>query len=171
MLKNIMKIIHIIGNITPNILFLLSCYFLWNKQFLFNYYLIGFFINILLNFIFKGIIQQPRPSEDIKLFKIAINNGKRMGFDVYGMPSGHAQMSFFSTAFIYLALKNTKITLICLLLSFICLYQRIEYKNHTVLQVIVGSIVGSMFASLFFYLSTQKIKGKLFSKSDDSYIE
>jgi hypothetical protein len=55
MIKNIneinsfVKLIDIIGYIAPNILFILSCYLLWNKTFLLIYYFIGFFMNILMN--------------------------------------------------------------------------------------------------------------------------
>jgi membrane-associated phospholipid phosphatase len=168
MINQIIKVLDIIGQFTPNILFIISCYLLWNKKILLNYYIIGFFISAILNLFLKGIIKQPRPSEDIKLINIAINNGKRFGFDIYGMPSGHAQLSFYTTIFIYLALKNVKITILFLLLSLLTFYQRIKYKNHTINQVIAGSIIGTMLGYFVYYISTQKIKGKLISKSDDN---
>jgi membrane-associated phospholipid phosphatase len=165
---DMMKVVDLIGVSAPQILFFVSCYLLWNKPVFLNYYIGGFFINTILNLLLKGIIRQPRPSEDIKLFNLAVNNGKRMGFDVYGMPSGHAQLAFYSTIFIYLALKNKKIAFVFLLISMISLYQRVKYKNHTILQVIVGSGVGALFGYFIYYLSTQKIKGKLRSKKDDN---
>ena len=70
----IIKLVDFIGYLAPNILFIISCYLLRNKPFILMYYFIGFFINILFNVILKSIIKQPRPSEDIKLFNIAINH-------------------------------------------------------------------------------------------------
>jgi len=165
---SISKLIDVIGYLTPNILFVVSCYLLCSKPFLLVYYFVGFCINILLNIILKVTFKQPRPSEDIQLFNIAINNGKRMKYDVYGMPSGHAQTSFYSLIFIYLVFKNNYLTIFYFILSLLTLYQRVKYKNHTINQVIVGSIVGSIVGYLIFYLSTQKITGKLRSKKDDN---
>ena len=167
-IDSISKLLDVIVYITPKILFIVSCYLLWSKPFLLVYYFVGFFINIILNVILKVIFKQPRPSEDIRLFNIAINNGKRMKYDVYGMPSGHAQTSFYSLIFIYLVFKNNYITLFYFILSLLTLYQRVKYKNHTISQVIVGSIVGSMVGYLIFYLSSKKITGKLKSKKDDN---
>jgi cellulose synthase/poly-beta-1,6-N-acetylglucosamine synthase-like glycosyltransferase len=60
----------------------------------------------------------PRPSEDADRFNLALTHGRRfifksgVPFDVFGMPSGHAQMVFYSTTFVYLSLKNPNIRLI-----------------------------------------------------------
>lgn len=166
-IDSFIKLIDLIGYLAPNILFILSCYLLWNKQFLLTYYFIGFFINMLLNIVLKSILKQPRPSEDIKLFNTALNNGKRMNFDVYGMPSGHAQTSFYSVVFIYLVFKNNYLTLFYFILSTLTLYQRVKYKNHTFNQVIVGSVVGSFFAYFIYHISNKAKIGKLNLKKDD----
>jgi membrane-associated phospholipid phosphatase len=167
-IDSVIKLVDVIGYLTPKILFILSCFLLWSKPFLLIYYFVGFFINMLLNVVLKITFKQPRPSEDIRLFNIAINNGKRMKYDVYGMPSGHAQTSFYSLMFIYLVFKNNYLTLFYFILSLLTLYQRVKYKNHTFNQVIVGSIVGSIVGYFIFYISTKKISGKLKSKKDDN---
>ena len=101
-----------IGNIGPIFLIFLSCFLLWNKKNLLYYYLIGVFLNTIINIILKGYIQQPRPLDDDKLFKIALKNCKKTIFkngtpyDVFGMPSGHAQSCFYTTFFILFSLKN-----------------------------------------------------------------
>ena len=90
-------------------------YLLWNKRNLLFYYIIGGFFNAILNLVLKGIFQQPRPSEDYDKFNLVLKNGQRfifkngIPFDVFGMPSGHAQSVLYSTAFIYLALQKTNI--------------------------------------------------------------
>ena len=163
-----------IGQYGPLILIISSTVLLWNHHNLFFYYIIGIFADSLLNIILKGIIQLPRPSEDPKLFNIALKNGKRFIFkngmphDIFGMPSGHAQSSFFSTTFIYLSLRKTNISIIYLLLSFITLFQRVIDNFHTVLQVIVGSIVGILFGYFVYYLSQEKLKNKIREKPDDN---
>ena len=163
-----------IGQYGPLILILYSIFLLWNHHNLFFYYTIGIFVDSLLNIILKGIIQLPRPSEDPKLFNLALKNGKRFIFkngmphDIFGMPSGHAQSSFFSTAFIYLSLKQTNLLAIYLLISLITLWQRVIDNYHTVLQVIVGSIVGTIFGYFVYYLSQKKIKNRIREKKDDN---
>ena len=163
-----------IGQYGPLILILYSIFLLWNHHNLFFYYTIGIFVDSLLNIILKGIIQLPRPSEDPKLFNIALKNGKRFVFkngmphDIFGMPSGHAQSSFFSTVFIYLSLKQTNLLAIYLLISSITLWQRVVDNYHTLLQVIIGSIVGTIFGYFVYYLSQQKIKNRIREKKDDN---
>jgi membrane-associated phospholipid phosphatase len=95
-------------------------------------------------------------------------NGRRLGFDRFGMPSGHAQSVFFSTAFIYFALKNVKISLFYLLISLNTLYQRVKYKNHSIGQVIIGSLVGSVIGYAFFKYAKHILKKELKEKPDDN---
>jgi len=156
-----------IGFLAPYILFFLSIFLLLHKTYYLTYYFIGFGINILLNLILKGIIQQPRPNEDAKLINIAKNNGKRISFDVYGMPSGHAQMSLYSTIFIYLVFKNTNLTIFYLLISLLTFYQRVKYKNHTTSQVFVGALIGSIFSFFVFMVTKKNISGKWIKKKED----
>ena len=169
MLNNIIKFIDWIGYLGPQILFFTSLSLLYKKSTLFSGYVIGNIINILLNFILKGIFRQPRPTEDSHIFNAYVANGKRLGYDKFGMPSGHAQTAFFSTTFMYFALNNTNNTIVAiyLLISFITAYQRIKYKNHTVTQVIVGSIIGTILGFYFYNQSVNKITGLLNFKTDD----
>jgi membrane-associated phospholipid phosphatase len=160
--------LNLIGQYGPLILIFISLYLLRKYKNLLFYYVIGIFTNVLLNLFLKGIILQPRPSEDPKLFNLAIKNGKRFIFkngiiphDICGMPSGHTQNAIFSTVFIYLSLKNTKIALSYLIISLITMYQRIKYNFHTPFQVIIGGIIGGVFSSIMFYLAKQNIKGIL----------
>ena len=175
MLNTFYYIINLIGKYGPFILIVITLYLLRNRNNLFFYYIIGIFMNILLNLVLKGVILEPRPLQDPKLFNLAIKNGKRFIFkngiiphDICGMPSGHAQSALFSTTFIYLSLKNTNIALSYLIISFITMYQRVISNYHTPLQVIVGSIVGSLFACVMFYFAKQNIKVVIKIKSDDN---
>ena len=172
-----MNIIYVLfewfGKFGPFLLTLLSMFLLWNKNNLFFFYTVGLFIDAILNIVLKGIIQEPRPNVDPKTFNLALTHGRRFLFkdgipyDIFGMPSGHSQSALFSTVFIYLALKNTRLSFIYLLSSLIIIAQRVEFNQHNVLQCIIGASIGAIFAYIMFYLSGQKIKGIITEKSDD----
>ena len=161
------------GQYGPIILIIYSCYLLWDKSNLFFYYIVGIFINAILNLIIKGIIQEPRPSEDLKTFELLLKNGRRFLFkdgiphDIFGMPSGHTQSSLFSTIFIFLSLKNLNILRVYLLISFIIMTQRVAFNHHTINQVIVGAIVGGLFGFVMFYMAQNKLMGVIREKIDD----
>ena len=161
------------GQYGPIILIIYSCYLLWDKSNLFFYYVVGIFINAILNLIIKGIIQEPRPSEDLKTFELLLKNGRRFLFkdgiphDIFGMPSGHTQSSLFSTIFIFLSLKNLNILRVYLLISFIIMTQRVAFNHHTINQVIVGAIVGGLFGYSMFYMAQNKLMGVIREKIDD----
>jgi len=168
------QFIHNFGKTGPIVLFFYSLLLLWNKNTLFYYYLYGSFLNIILNFILKGLIKEPRPNEDPKLFNIALKHSIRFRFingyphDIFGMPSGHAQSAFFSIIFIYLGLKDVKTIIIYLFIALMTMYQRVLFKEHTVLQVIAGAIGGTLFGGFIYYMAEQKIVGKLRFKKDDN---
>ena len=93
---------------------------------------------------------------------------KRFGPDQYGMPSGHAQSVFFSTSFLFFALKNKYVSLVYLIVSLNSMYQRVKYKNHTVSQVVCGAIIGSICGYLFYLSAMSKLSGPLKLKMDDN---
>lgn len=169
----IKTLVYNFGKSGPLVLFFYSVYLLWNKINLLYYYVFGFFLNTILCIVLKGIIKEPRPSEDPKLFNIALKHSIRFKFIngyphyIFGMPSGHAQSVFFSTIFIYLALKNIKISILYLLVALLTMYQRVLFNRHTVLQVFAGAIVGVLFGGFMYYMVRQKIMGKLRAKPDD----
>ena len=161
------------GSYGPVILLFLSMFLLWDNHNLFFYYTLGIFVNTILNLILKAIIQQPRPTEDVKKFNLALTNGKRfffkdgVPFNIFGMPSGHAQSALFSTVFIYLSLRQENLLYFYTLFSLLILSQRVAFNYHTILQVIVGAIVGACFAYIVYYLAREKIKGHITEKKDD----
>lgn len=168
-----MTILYELGEYGPIILIILSWHLLWNNKNLFFYYTVGIFVNAILNLILKGIIQEPRPMFDSK--KIALlkthsqhhffQNG--IPFDIFGMPSGHAQASFFSTVFIYLTFKESKYLYIYIPLSLLTCYQRVKFDYHSISQIIVGLVIGSLFAFIVYNLAREKIKNSIREKPDD----
>jgi membrane-associated phospholipid phosphatase len=168
-----MNIFNQLGSFGPIILFVFSLYFLWEKHNLFFYYNIGVFADQILNIILKGLLQCPRPSENLKLFNLALKHNHRFIFkngipyDIFGMPSGHAESVAFSTTFIFLSTKKHTILYIYLFIALITIWQRVEYNYHTIAQVVIGSIVGTGTGYLFYNIAREKIKCEIKEKKDD----
>jgi membrane-associated phospholipid phosphatase len=156
-----------LGALSPIILLIISIFLLQNKTKYLQVYVVGSILNNILNAILKYAIKEPRPSKDSSVLKIAIANGNRVSYDKYGMPSGHAQNCGFNLAFITLVLNNSFITGLYLVISFITLYQRYNYSNHTILQLIIGFIIGIWFGYMIYYIGNKWIKGNLTMKFDD----
>jgi len=160
--------IYTIGNFAPFLISTLSLYLLWNKQNFLHAYIIGLIIDFfVVNNVLKHLIKDPRPSEDIALFYAK----KTHAYDLlnsqqYGMPSGHAQNLFYSFIFILLTLKNVYISSFYFLLTLISLCQRILYKYHTPLQIVIGCIIGMIIGYTTYNLTTKKIAQNTNIKDD-----
>lgn len=145
----------------------------------------GLLINIFLNVLFKYILKiffpnyipflRPSISKKgcgitIKCLPYKISNTKEQG-----MPSGHSQMATFSSTFwilyIWRYLRYTKMynhailypsTFILILLSIIIMISRsfLVENCHTVLQIIIGGILGILF-SWGFYTIIENFAPKL----------
>ena len=155
------------GLVAPLVLLLISTFLLQNKIKYLQVYIVGFILNNILNAILKYAIKEPRPSKDSRILEIAISNQKRFGFDHYGMPSGHAQNCGYNLAFITLVLNNPFITGLYLVITAISLYQRYKYFNHTILQLIIGLIIGLGVGYLAYYVGNKWLKGNLKMQPDD----
>jgi membrane-associated phospholipid phosphatase len=166
-------IIQKIGEFSPLLLFILSSLILRKKSTLLFYYILFFGVSLIVNLVLKGIIQQPRPSINMKIFDLMMKNKERfiykhgIPYDIFGMPSGHAQSALFSTVFIYLSLHDIKLTLLFLIISIIALYQRVIDNHHTINQVIFGSIVGCILGFVAYKMARINIEGKKSIKVDD----
>jgi len=169
------QIIYFIGENGPVLLFIFAIFLLWTRKNMLFYYLIGIFINSMLNLVLKGIFQQPRPEEYKKQFDAMVKHGKTIvfkdtgiPFDIFGMPSGHLQSCLFSTVFVFLTLKRMDVLFLFALITLVTMYQRINYNYHTWFQTVVGGFCGATFAAIVFYLSREKLKGKVREKRDDN---
>ena len=157
----------LVAYIGPIILITITTILLWKKETLLFYFILGATLNIASNFFVKGVFKEPRPTGNQQIIQLAINNGKRLGSQVYGMPSGHAQSAFYCVAFIFLSLKNWKITAFYIIFALLICYQRYIYKEHTLWQLFVGALVGSVMATIAFKCAKKKRMGILFSKPED----
>jgi membrane-associated phospholipid phosphatase len=173
MYNSVKKMFSSFGNNGPIILFVLSVFLLRNKENLLYYYIIFLVLGEIFNTIIKSLIQQPRPSIDKKTFDLMMKNKERyitrngFPYNIFGMPSGHSQMVMYSTIYIYFVFHNIKLTLLYLFVSFITLTQRIVDTHHTVLQVIIGAILGLILGYFTFLIVKGKMTGKLTQKKDD----
>jgi len=111
---------------------------------------------------------------DNKNVKLLTSHGKnyfyhnRIPFDIFGMPSGHAQACLFSTVFIYMALKQTNLLYIYIPISLLTFYQRIKFDYHSISQVIAGATVGSIFGYFVYQSARENVKNKIREKPDDN---
>jgi len=162
-----------IGENGPMLLLFLTIFLLRNKHNLLFYYVLFFILSLLINLILKGLIQQPRPSIDTKTFNLMMKNKERyiykhgIPYDIFGMPSGHSQSVLLSTIFIYLSLHDIKIAMLYLFITLITLAQRVIDNHHTILQVIVGSLIGIALGYVAYKMAQTNVQGKKTSKKDD----
>ena len=163
----LISVVHLLGYLAPIIMLVTTSFLLRNMTNYLSFFLYGYVFNIVLNSLLKWFLKEPRPTNDWKILQLGITHTKRIGFDKYGMPSGHAQHCGFILAFVTHVLNNPLVTGSFSVLSLICLYQRYLYQNHTLLQVIVGFGVGLCIGCLFYELGTKKLVGNVKMRPDD----
>lgn len=106
-------------------------------------YLFSLVLSLFLNRAIKNAVQQKRPPDCPKFLRKS-----------FGMPSGHTQTASFATAFVWLSASNIqKIVLAALVVA--TMVQRVVSKAHTVAQVGVGLLVGSLLG-----VATSRLAGK-----------
>jgi membrane-associated phospholipid phosphatase len=141
-------IVDTIGYIGPLLLAFENTYILWNRRLYLIGYLIAGMLNTIINKILKGIFREPRPIGGVNIFDTELHYGP----DIYGMPSGHAQTVAFSTVYLYMANQQTIILVFNMGILLLTAFQRWNYKKHTINQLLIGSIIGSIIAYSFFHM-------------------
>lgn len=142
-MQDFIHMFNFLGDIGPNILFVFTLLLISSKINICIIFVIGYILNFMINRILKRFIHDKRP------------NSKKNN-----MPSGHSQCIFYSiiffTCYFYsniLQYTIWKIILgIYLLIALNTINNSIQYNYHTIDQVIIGSIIGSMIG-YFTYLS------------------
>lgn len=161
------NIIHLIGFSAPGIMLVISTLILRNRTTTLKVFISGYFLNGILNALLKYVFKEARPTDDWQVLQIGIAHNKRLGFDKYGMPSGHAQHCGYILAFMTLAVNDPYVTGAFSIISLICLYQRYLYQNHTILQIIIGFFTGIGSGYLLYGVSSKKLIGNIKMKADD----
>jgi len=116
-------------------------------------YLFSFIFGSLLNNAIIGVlkltIKQPRPTNPLQY----IDDSSIRGANIYGMPSGHAQITAFAITTLYLTKGPIQWILVSLFIGALTLYQRWSFRRHTIEQLTVGTIIGASFAYLIFWIT------------------
>ena len=166
-----------VGQYGPGLIFIIAIYLLYKNPILVTTYTIGYILNILFNFLLKGIFRLPRPNENMKKFEAELRLNKHITLNRFGMPSGHAQTMIYSLVFVSFALLSTKNKVkgintsqnwiaLMVILSIITLAQRVHFLWHSFAQIFVGSIIGALVGYGFFYYSQIRIRGSLAKKEE-----
>jgi dolichyldiphosphatase len=142
-------LLEMVGFNGPFIVAVITLVSIWKQTKFLLAYLVGFILNIMLNHGLKGWICQSRPKSSID-HSFFDNIANYNGIEIYGMPSGHSQMIFFSLIYLYLVKKSNFLLMTTLFLAGITLYQRWFYGRHTIEQLLVGSFIGTLFAFVWF---------------------
>lgn len=150
-IKNSMDYIGFMGPILTTIITTTT---LLDKQKYLLSFFFGSIINNFLNGYLKNWIKQPRPKHPLPY----IDDNQIKGFQIYGMPSGHAQIVSFTSTFLYLTKGNRTLLLVCLFISLLTIYQRWSFRRHTIEQLIIGTIVGSSFSYILFWITKRYLE-------------
>jgi len=102
----------------------------------------GSLLNAALSKVLKRLIAQERPGE---------------GPGDMGMPSSHAMSLGFLGTYTCLALNRYDVTIGVLLYALLSLVYRIDRKLHTIPQIVVGAVVGSLHGAFWFYSLTSLV--------------
>jgi membrane-associated phospholipid phosphatase len=147
-------IIDYIGHYGPCILFLITFYYLFDRNIYLFVFLFGSLVNYWINIVLKTVFREPRPANPL----VFIDSNDLIGNNYYGLPSGHAQSVFFSLIFFYKVSQPSSCSTIFTLyimscITMITLYQRWKYRRHTIKQLIIGAIIGSLFALTLIFIT------------------
>ena len=110
-------------------------------------FMLGAILNYELNNILKNWIKEPRPVNQIPYIYDNIMKGPQ----IYGMPSGHAQIISFTTTYLIVTKRHSYLLIFCFFVGMLTLIQRWKYRKHSLQQLIGGVFVGSFFASFIFW--------------------
>jgi membrane-associated phospholipid phosphatase len=135
-----------VGFYGPLILAFINIAYLWGRERYQIAYLLFFLLNTFLNGILKNIIQEPRPTGQIYFNEHDIKPDDKI--KTYGMPSGHAQSTGYSIAFLYLVTQSPALLICSVFIGSLTLYQRFKYRRHSISQLFVGLFIGSAFAKV-----------------------
>ena len=129
-----------IGFFSGRIIFvMILCIFLYSNRFFWIWiYILLYVVNYQLIIFLQKIGKDQRPLNGKQFMEYEFHNS-----EAYGMPSGHTQTMFFSLVFFYMVTRSIPWLLIMIFIAICTIIQRLTYRKHTVLQVIVGGIIGS----------------------------
>ena len=144
-----MFILDYIGYNSSIILTIIGIYQLQHQKIYLLGFILGSILDVCLNKILKLLFKQKRPNDPI-LFTGIETTTTYLEEEQYGMPSEHAQTLFFALTFLYLVKKSMTLLILSLFLGGLTIYQRLKYLRHTIEQLCIGSIIGILFAIIWY---------------------
>ena len=186
------EIVEYIGDYGPIGLIFLALWVLYHsgRQIYIYYFVVGILFNTILNLVLKGAIQEPRPADMghpgafHKRVENILHTRHGLPFNLFGMPSGHAQAILYIWTFMYLVLwgggggregsHKPPVGWLMIwtfaIVGLITLYQRVEWGYHTWFQVVVGAGVGVAMGYGAYWFGRQKTKGVMQLRPDDGAV-
>jgi len=143
-----------IGYFSPSIVFvIIIVYFLYYQKFFWLcVYVFLYIINYFSIKILQKLWKSPRPINGEQFMKNEFHNS-----EAYGMPSGHTQTILFSLVFFFMITRSIYWLILMLFIAVCTISQRLIYRKHTLLQIIIGGLIGSLYG-YFTFLSINHYK-------------
>jgi membrane-associated phospholipid phosphatase len=154
-----MSLFYYLGTFSPILIFFITLFTLRTHKTRGYLYIFGYAFTLVSNYFLKLLFKQPRPNQNAELFRIQLEHGKLIDPSRYGMPSGHAQLLFYSLAFVLLS--YSKWPNMFWLYSFLVLIgctQRVVFHLHTPAQVVVGAFFGVLSAFFVVRISSSLLR-------------
>jgi membrane-associated phospholipid phosphatase len=126
-----------IGMYGPFLMIVIAVMHLYSRIKYAFWLLVCLYLNETINVFLKQTIREPRPTEITPYIRRP---------EYYGMPSGHAQNVFFIMVYSYIVEPSWGIMCLYFAISGITLLERYINKRHTIRQLIVGAIIGGVYA-------------------------
>jgi membrane-associated phospholipid phosphatase len=165
LISTFVQLLYALGFFSELLILILVIYLLYDRTFELLFFLVGVTLNNILNRILKPILKDPRPSSPIKFlhsekFPKKLEYTKNSNY--YGMPSGHAQNVAYSLAYLYWTIQESNLLkLFSLLIGGLTVFERWWFRNHTLLQLAVGIMVGIILARITISLRNRVIIYKI----------
>lgn len=158
-----------ISNYTP-ILTLIYIYILiGTRTKSFEIFWIGYFVNVLINYILKTLIRSKRPIINKYMFQNMERHNIRhiKNYDIYGMPSMSMQLLGYVLVYVLLVTKEVKNLIVIIIQIAIVIYNGILFRHATTKQIIVGLSIGGMIGTYFGKYREMKALQETNEKKDD----
>jgi len=160
-------LLNYLGIFGPFTLIIITGLLLRHKHTYLIFFICGNIFNLFLNILLKLILKEPRPNNNKFNNIIGILYGIPNHFEVYGMPSGHAQACGFLLALVTYIFHNPTITCVYIFVTFLIMVERYLREMHSITQLIAGLFVGYSVGYITYILASRRIVGNIKSKPDD----
>ena len=156
--------------------------YLKNRIFLLFFFFIGLILSSFINICLKAIIQEKRPRDNLQTWPYIVKKWYEelpysffSSAQLFGMPSGHSLIAVYSLFFYWITIYRwygiglygrIGLLLFCFL-CFITLWQRIAYGWHSIIQVIIGGLIGLLISWITILFAKEYIKGNQQNRKDD----